>query len=884
MITNHASRSRSATRQFGTASGFVASYAALLGGAVFLLATHISVAQTLTRIPRSKSNNSVEIAPVSSPTSDTHLATREHAYVRRTHYSLHSEVSPATAPDPHAPNSTSVPRPTRNQLHAVKIYGYRAFASQVIPPVQLANSSQPAESVTKSMINLLGPEAGGPQALSILPNVYVAGYNNYSETGRSQISLRGIKVGYNSIPGDLQSEAVTVELDGVPLNSMGEFTDWHSPEVPIGALMAGENVIVGPGNPSERWYASLGGTIDFIPVQPTAIPGGDVEVAGGSDQTLDDSAVYNTGAIDGWSTVFGIASARSLSFRTSQFNLPSDTEEAYIKTRKIFSHGSSVSFGAYYQRNHEWRPNMIPLRPVPLVDTAGLGIGAPYSEQTSGFYATLPRSLWHKEILIQNWLLWSHMHFSLSRSLKLSNMTWIRIGKDWHYRVTQYSTNPSSPYYSGSPENVEYYVQSSKTLGDRVTLRERFNRKDTLSVGGYVVTSLANEHLNEYSTFSKFDGSTLEYPQQGFLYGVSSFYSAAFVQDDFRPLPQLKIVPGFRVVQYESMLSNRSESAACIELASLNNGNCPVVGNSYTVNGNTFQFLGYPTFPDQELNFVETEPSIGANYELVRGLHLFGNFSITRHPPNASRTLSTFPIDIQTLKPGQSEEYDFGIRFVKMHLGILHDVYASLDFFHNLMTHETFSYTTAEHPLTIFFGNGSGVYKGADLSFQGRMGEHWNGFVNVGYLQARWNQFRSPVTPSGKEFTGAGLPVSNSPKYTVNAGLGYLFRLPGARVHAMLWDQYTGARYLFDVNTGSPTNVPEPAFNLVNFSVSLRTHLIPGTRDDIISVQAINLANTEYNSTEYISSGGYFGTPTGGYIIGNPGAPRMLFASLRAEF
>ena len=70
----------------------------------------------------------------------------------------------------------------------------------------------------------------------------------------------------------------------------------------------------------------------------------------------------------------------------------------------------------------------------------------------------------------------------------------------------------------------------------------------------------------------------------------------------------------------------------------------------------------------------------------------------------------------------------------------------------------------------------------------------------------------------------------------------------------------------------------------MNFSVSLRTHLIPGTRDDIISVQAINLANTEYNSTEYISSGGYFGTPTGGYIIGNPGAPRLIFASLRVAF
>lgn len=94
--------------------------------------------------------------------------------------------------------------------------------------------------------------------------------------------------------------------------------------------------------------------------------------------------------------------------------------------------GGSLSFGAYYQRNHEWRPNMIPLTSVPLVDIGGLGIGLPYSQRTSGFYATLPRSVWHKTILINNWLLWSHLHLNVSKNLKLSNMIWVRIGKVRH--------------------------------------------------------------------------------------------------------------------------------------------------------------------------------------------------------------------------------------------------------------------------------------------------------------------------------------------------------------------------------------------------------------------------------------------------------------------
>jgi iron complex outermembrane receptor protein len=764
-------------------------------------------------------------------------------------------------------------------LHRITINGYRVFTSQVLSAKQLVNSSQPAESITRSMINLFGPEAGGIQALSALPNVYISGYNNYSETGRSQISIRGIKIGWNSIPGDLATNAVTAELDGVPLNGLGQGTSWHSPEVPIGTLMSGENVIIGPGNPSERWYDSLGGTVDFIPVQPSALPGARVELAGGSDQTTDLSAVYNTGALDGWSTVVGLASARSDSFRSSSYPLPSDTEEAYTKTRKLFGDGSSVSFGAYYQRNHEWRPNMIPVSPVPLVDTGGLGIGTPYSEQTSGFYATLPRSVWNKQIEIQNWILWSHLRLRLSRNLRLSNMAWVRIGTDYHYRTNAYDL-PSNPNYAGFSSNVQWYIQRSKNFGDRLALNERFNRMDTLSFGGYMIMALSRDG---YTGSSTFDGSTRAIPEALFRRDLFSYYWAAFVQDNFRPLPRLKIVPGFRVVDFLSQFSNLSQAVACADYAGITGGNCPVSGTSYTVNGKTFVFQSYDTNPDQQTDYVRYEPSIGVNYEVISDLHLFGTFSITYHDPN-SDNLDTFPVSLSSLKPPRSEEYDVGARYAVLRLGDMREVYASLDFFHMFMSDETLTYSTPQQPLVTFFGYGSGVYKGVDLSLQAHFRRHWSGFGNLGYLNTRWNEFSSPVTPSGRAFTGYGLPVSNSPKITFSGGISYLFRLPIARVHATLWDQYLGARYLFNHSIGIPSTVENPGYNLVNFSIVAHTRLIPGAHDSIISVQALNIMNKEYNSTEYISSGGYFQTPTAGYIVANPGAPRLIFASLTMKF
>ncbi len=109
-------------------------------------------------------------------------------------------------------------------LRMITINAYQVFSSQVLTNKQLIDSSQAAESISRSTIGLLGPEAGGTQALSMLPNVYVSGYNNYSETGRSQVSIRGLKVGYNSVHGDLASQAITFQIDGVPHNGIGQYT------------------------------------------------------------------------------------------------------------------------------------------------------------------------------------------------------------------------------------------------------------------------------------------------------------------------------------------------------------------------------------------------------------------------------------------------------------------------------------------------------------------------------------------------------------------------------------------------------------------------------------------------------------------------------------
>ncbi|OYV50083.1 MAG: hypothetical protein B7X10_01495, partial [Burkholderiales bacterium 21-58-4] len=216
---------------------------------------------------------------------------------------------------------------------------------------------------------------------------------------------RGVKVGWNSVPGDLETNGITAMLDGIPLNSLIQGTGWHSTEIPMGALLSGTNVIYGPGNPRDRWYDSLGGTINFIPIQPTATPQANISASYGSHGQQNYSLYASSGVHDGWSSILAYAHAFSHTFRTGEYNRPSRADQLFFKLRKSFE-GGHISIGAYWQHSNEQRPNDVPVNPIPGVTIAGLNVaGAPlYSQKTTGFYSDLPNYVWFKENQIQNYI------------------------------------------------------------------------------------------------------------------------------------------------------------------------------------------------------------------------------------------------------------------------------------------------------------------------------------------------------------------------------------------------------------------------------------------------------------------------------------------------
>jgi len=192
-----------------------------------------------------------------------------------------------------------------------------------------------------------------------------------------------------------------VEFDGIPMNNPATGL-WQSPQVNQPSLIKGIHVTYGPGTPQNRWFNNIGGSIDFVPIQPTAKPGASVGIEYGSNEFKNVHFDIRTGNIDGFSAILagGVSSGNSFLgvpagttlYSPSGVVLPSHSYAWLFKIRKEFRTGDD-SFGAYLASGSAYKPYDIPVNAASgttingFDDKTGKPIPGPlYSQQTSGFY------------------------------------------------------------------------------------------------------------------------------------------------------------------------------------------------------------------------------------------------------------------------------------------------------------------------------------------------------------------------------------------------------------------------------------------------------------------------------------------------------------------
>lgn len=727
-----------------------------------------------------------------------------------------------------------------------------AFDHRLITHAQILKSTQSIATVTPEQAKIFGPNASATQALTIQPNVYVSGPNVGGVSNRATISMRGIKVGVTGYIGDLEYNGITGLFDGIPIQNTVEGQSFHTSETPIGSLLSGINTIYGPGNPRTRWFDSIGGTINFIPVQPTRHAYTRAAVSYGSFNSKIVSAAANSGDVSGWSAVAAAAYAHGHSFRTGA-DLPSGTTQAYLKVRKREG-TNKFSLGAYYDRNWSYRPNQIPINPVPGVTLNGLPGGPAYSEQSSGFYSALPNSVWQKTFHESMFLLYGRQHLQMAHHVWTTNLFWYRDSTLHHAGLNNFYP----PLARSGDEYTNWYTN---TFGDKFAIDIHAPWND-IAVGGYVINAKTN-------VFGLAGNPLVGYPIPQHPRAITDHtytttYASAFLQDHIRPLPGLLIVPGVDFMDFQTHFFQNSPS---------------IVSDFYP----TVQYSDSPSIAKE---YQKVEPSIGVNYQLIHGVAAYAQYSVTYQNPTAGNyNAAAGPLtDLGELYPVKSEDYEAGFKLSRKGWLGLDDVFADVNYFDDKLSNETIPVTSPTNPLLTIFSYGTATLSGANLALDVRAARSVSGFANIGFLHGYYNMYFS--TADNQYYNGA--PVSSTPNITANAGVTYRAFLDRNALSATLFDQYYGRQYLFNNDTGAPSRQQLGGYSVTNLMLRDKTTAldgwIPGAKYASVALNVTNLLGKQYNSTADITGGGYFNTNAAGYVIVNPGAPRAIFGTIAVVF
>jgi len=730
-----------------------------------------------------------------------------------------------------------------------------ASTDEKLTKKKIFHSTQSQAVLGKRAISGVGPAAGAAQALSLAPGVAVRGYGGVSSTARYEIAVRGVKVGWSSVNGDVERNGLTVLFDGIPMNNLISHNGgWDSNEIPILQMIHGINVTYGPGNPAGRWFDSIGGTVNFVPLQPSVHPSAEVGTTFGSNGTLGYNFDLKTGLIDGWSTVLAGGYSKNNTFRTGTFNAPSQSFAYFGKAVKTFRDGT-FALGGYVDSSREFRPNFIPVTPIPGITVAGLNANAPlYSQQTSGYYYSLPESVWFKQIKVQDYMLYSKLNLRLSNSVTLHDLAWYRHGHRVHYRIDN--------YVSGNTANSEFYNPSSDTYGDKLYFSYKAPM-NLIKAGGYWINQ---KYTTPYAGYNALYGTSPSYPSQYNSDVLYNTYLQGFVQDTFRPIKQLKITPGIAVVQYQTQLYNNGNQVFT---------NIPAGAQNQTLINSAADTIS------------GIEPSVGVRFAPTKSSAIYASYAQAYQNPTDNNfgayNSNGGTINFASLKPIKSTDYEIGAKFLVHRWMFLRNFSFNINYYYDRLANETIA-TYLTNIAQTKFAAANAVVNGVNISVADDPTVDWHVFANLSLNHSYYTSY----IPQGGGATLQNVNVSYSPDVTLSAGIDYRYYTHGFLLSPQFVDQYTGSQYLFNNLTGAPSHQKQPAYNVSNLIFNVKTTrldpYIPTLKDVKLSVGIYNLFGEKYNPIEYITSGGYFGGNSAGAILADPGAPRQYFVTIGASF
>ncbi len=744
---------------------------------------------------------------------------------------------------------------------------------------KIFKSTQSKYVVNKDEIMAAGPVGGATQALSMIPGVRSETLFGPTGASKGNFSINGIQQGYGGLSGETDNGSINVTFDGVPMTNPGSGL-WSTALMPDMSLIQGINVTYGPGNPASRWYNSLGGTLNFVPIQPTVKPGADISMTFGSFDTKSINFNIRTGLIHGYSFVLagGTTTANNYIIGSGFYN-PTYDYALYGKLVKTFYRGN-FAIGAYITHAQIYRPPVIPLNPI----EAGNGLqgvtvngfnalgqdnpGQYFSQATSGFYSTLPYNVASKLERNYMYLIYSPFNMRISKNISFHNMVWYRQGNRLHdiSFLGGLGTNNGTYYEYNNPEEYMY--------GDKMylSLNEPYN---LIKVGGYWLNSTyisRNQWFNPNTASCQESNGTYEITSLSnpCAYRYSNFrqtFQAAFIQDRISPIKNLRITPGLRFVSFYTSYNNEDPAYY-----------------SYPMQIDPAGELNNPT--PSSTTFEKLEPSIGANYKLTKNVSIYANYATAYQNPHlggGGGPMQSPSQPASILQPEKNQYESVGFKVLIHHNAFLNNFVFNTNYYQEHFSNEYLNVTLANG--TVINSSGSSNYQGVNLYAKDNLYYNLHLFTNLSIETAHYSTYLVNNTTNY-----SGLNVPYVPNTTFNLGAYYRIYNNGIIYSPKLWDTYTGKQYIFSNLTGAPSHQQMPSYNLLNASFSVKVpfpHTVAGApKNADVTLTVLNLLNKQYNGYEYISSGGYYGeqTNSAGNILAYPGMPISAYLTLNLKF
>jgi iron complex outermembrane receptor protein len=440
----------------------------------------------------------------------------------------------------------------------------------------------------------------------------------------------------------------------------------------------------------------------------------------------------------------------------------------------------------------------------------------------------------------------------------------------------------------------EWNNPHSDAFGDKVGL-QKVLPYNTLNFGAYLIHEMYNSRNLFFDPAQGGNGPS-EIVNNGAKFRSGYFQQddiAFYAQDDFHPIPQLHITPGVRVVSFSTSYSDQFQKDFTLLPGVVPATHCslyaPKSGSAADPYSNVFgtptQGTDGATTYDQgslcgaHASKREVEPSIDAGVMPLPWLTIYGGYDVTYRSPSLGGGGPFLKVNPSAYQLAEGAYGQFGAKVHFTNAPALRNFILGVNYYHLDYTNQEIDYTLGNGEEVS--SGGSSAYHGVNAFFDDDPMGNLHLFLNFAGEAAHFTNYNPngpfPCTPTSGCYNN--LPVSYTPNVTLNAGVYYgIEHNDHTLIEPHFWINYTGSQHMFNNNTGAPDTATMPSYTTANLAFTVPFKHVN------FKLNMLNLFNSKTNTYEYISSGGYFGTDTSGYINAYPGAPFTVYGALSYQF